>query len=139
MIFEPAVRLSRRDCGGLRFRTALRMRGHAAGRSTPISGPIWRRQDSYPMSQEQTFGEARQRCTTAVDDKLFCLDAGGLDNRPPLLSLGSVESAERFRCQLIVREKLKSEIDKTPPDVWIGQGRHGGGIDRGDKVLRRAL
>jgi hypothetical protein len=49
MIFEPAVRLSRRNCGGLRFRTALRMRGHADGRGTPNNGPIFHPQDSSPM------------------------------------------------------------------------------------------
>jgi len=43
----------------------------------------------------------------------FWFDAGFLDDRPPLLNLGLLQSAQRFRRLLLAGENLLSEFSKS--------------------------
>src|SRR5579864_1661473 len=67
------------------------------------------------------------------------LDAGRLDDRPPLVELGLVVGGERLRVLLIGREYHLAEVFDFLLHGWSGQRRHDRGIEASDDVLGRSL
>src|SRR5579864_5951384 len=67
------------------------------------------------------------------------LDAGRLDDRPPLVQLGLVVGGERLRVLLIGREYDLAEGFDFRPRGGIGQRLHDGGIEALDDGLGSVL
>src|SRR5229473_7339408 len=63
---------------------------------------------------------------------LFGLNAGCLDDRPPLLDLGFMKGAEPLRRLLFARRNLLAEVVESLVHSSVGQRCHDGGIEFGD-------
>src|ERR1044071_6276225 len=67
------------------------------------------------------------------------LDAGGLDDRPPLVHFGLVELSEVLRRELLARRQLVALVGKPLADRLVAQRADHGSVELGDRVLRRTL
>src|SRR6516225_329363 len=67
---------------------------------------------------------------------LFCLDAGRLNDRPPLLDFRLLVGAKRLRRLLFARRNFKALGFEFLTDVWIVQRIHGCSIELVDDVPR---
>src|SRR6516165_1543398 len=68
-------------------------------------------------------------------DASFRLDVRRLDDRPPLLQLGPLKSAEGFRSLLVARRNLLTKVSTLLPRCRMGQGTHDSGIELDDDIL----
>src|SRR5580698_422741 len=66
--------------------------------------------------------------------RLFCLEVGRLDDRPPFFDLGSLKIAERLRGLLVARRNILAEIVQALANRRIGDRRHGSGIELVDDL-----
>src|SRR2546428_2939433 len=93
----------------------------------------------------ETYAETRRSAKRPLgriarsESVSFRLNVRRLDDRPPLLDLGLVEGAERFRRLLLGRENLLTKLGEPRPYRRIGQGLHHRGIELGDDVPGRVL
>src|SRR5499426_2007578 len=87
--------------------------------------------------ESSPFG--RRRKDLAGAPASFRLDVSPLDDRPPLLDLGLVKSAERLRRLLLARGDHVAELGEPLPHPRIRQGVHDRGVELGDDVCGRAL
>src|SRR5215831_4788907 len=69
----------------------------------------------------------------------FRLDARRLDNRPPFLSLGLVESMKRFRGLLVGWKYLLADVGEPFAYRRVGERVDHRGIELHHDLLRRAL
>src|SRR5215470_16612316 len=79
------------------------------------------------------------RSMRAIFPPLLRLDAGRLDDRPPLGNLFLVKCEQPLRRKLRGREDVLREINELLPDVRIGQRLHGSIVELGNDGLRRSL
>src|SRR5262249_33923660 len=82
--------------------------------------------------------------TTAMTDLLrvtvsFRLDVGRLDNRPPLLDLGTLKRRKLFRRLLFARRDVQSEIGEPTDDGRVRERADRRSIELGENVLRHGL
>src|SRR5215813_4594782 len=66
--------------------------------------------------------------------KLFRLDAGRLDDRPPLLDLSLMERGERLRRLLLRRHDLLAKVGEPLADSRFGERINGGGVEPPDDI-----
>ena len=66
-------------------------------------------------------------------------DVRRLDDRPPLLDLGLLQGAERFRGLLVARRNLQAERRHAVAHGRIGHGVDRRGVELGDDVAGRSL
>src|SRR5215469_5432661 len=66
--------------------------------------------------------------------KLFSLDAGRLDDRPPLLDLSLMERGERLRRLLLTRHDLLAKVGEPLADSRFGERINGGGVEPRDDI-----
>ena len=81
------------------------------------------------------------RSVDGVRAALLHLDAGRLDDRPPLLDLGLVEGGERLRRQLLARGRSPARGRRASGAI-AGVGQRcltDRVVELGDDLLRRAL
>src|SRR5215472_1671896 len=74
--------------------------------------------------------------TLVIGCPLFRLDAGRLNDRPPLLDFRLLVGAKRLRRLLFARRNFKALGFKFLTDVWIAQRIHGRSIELVDDVPR---
>ena len=67
------------------------------------------------------------------------LDAGRLDDRPPLGDLGALVGGERLWRLLLARRNFIADVEQPPAHRRIGERFHHGGAELGDHRLGRAL
>ena len=136
------VPLGRHSAGRAPFRAS---RSVSLGREQTASArPAERargcRRESFiavPLSSAGSFdhlvgadGTVRDFCVTGCygkpaepeigESSSFWFDAGFLDDWPPLLNLGLLQSAQRFRRLLLARENLLSEFSKSRTNWRLG-------------------
>src|SRR4029077_2667417 len=81
---------------------------------------------------------ARRRKEQTGAPASFRLDVSCLDDRPPLLDLGLVKSAQRLRRLLLARRDHVTELGEPLPHPWIRQGIHHRRVELADDVRGRA-
>jgi len=74
--------------------------------------------------------------TLVIGCPLFRLDAGRLNDRPPLLDFRLLVGAKRLRRLLFARRNFKALGFEFLTDVWIVQRIHGRSIELVDDVPR---
>src|SRR5262245_66358729 len=85
-----------------------------------------------PTCESSPFG--RRRKALAGAPASFRLDVSPLDDRPPLLDLGLVKSAERLRRLLLTRRDHVAELGEPLPHPRIRQGVHDRRVELGNDV-----
>src|SRR5271170_2035008 len=70
---------------------------------------------------------------------LIPLDVCRLDNWPPPLALGLLQSKQGLGRLLIERADLDTQLREALLALRIGEDTRHGGVERGDNILRRAL
>src|SRR5262245_63092538 len=71
--------------------------------------------------------------------RLLCLEAGLLDDRPPLFDLGLLASSKGLRRLLLTRKNLHTDVGKTRTDRCIGQPIGDRCTELSDNFLWRSL
>src|SRR5512138_943480 len=78
-----------------------------------------------PVTTSFAFSSRHDEQATAP---ISSLDAGGLDDRPPLVHLGLVELRQIFRRQLLARRELITLLGKLLADRGVAERADHGGV-----------
>src|SRR5262245_21806144 len=110
-----------------------------AWRATTCSSMTRRRAASSPIPRAPTAPGLRMQ-SLGFDRKVICgrasirLDARRLDDRPPLINVGSLQRSKHLRRLFLARRNFVLSIGETLAHLRDCQGMYDGGIEPGDDV-----